>query len=99
MIQAAPARNRGGQGERPKSLAPKCSGRQAKNSKTSPATRSIARRGDGRCLGLAAAVESDAVELHALVDEPEAKLLGDPALQRLQLFIDELDDIAGLDVD
>ena len=47
----------------------------------------------------AAAVEGDAVQLHAMVDEAEAELLGDPLLQRLELLVDELDDLAGLDVD
>ena len=49
--------------------------------------------------GLAVAVEGDAVELHPVVDEPEAELLGDPLLQLFQLLVDELDDLAGLDVD
>ena len=52
-----------------------------------------------RPAGLAVAVEGDAVKLHAVVDEAEAELLGDPLLQRLELVVDELDDIAGLDVD
>ena len=34
-----------------------------------------------------------------MVDQAEAELLGDPLLQRLQLVVDELDDVAGLDVD
>ena len=34
-----------------------------------------------------------------MVDEAEAELLGDPLLQRLELVVDELDDVAGLDVD
>ena len=34
-----------------------------------------------------------------MVDEAEAELLGDPPLQRFELLVDELDDIAGLDVD
>ena len=49
--------------------------------------------------GSAVAVERDAVELHAVVDEAEAELLGDPPLEHLQLLVDELDDLAGLDVD
>ena len=48
---------------------------------------------------LAVAVEGDAVELHAMVDEAKAELLGDPFLQRFELIVDELDDVAGLDVD
>src|SRR3954447_18337623 len=53
------------------------------------------RRGEG----LAIAVEGDAVELHPMIDEAEAKALGDALLKRLQLVVDELDDPAGLDVD
>ena len=34
-----------------------------------------------------------------MIDEAEAELRGDPPLQLLQLLVDELDDIAGLDVD
>ena len=34
-----------------------------------------------------------------MVDEAEAELFGDPLLKHLQFIIDELDDIAGLDVD
>jgi len=41
----------------------------------------------------------DAVQLHAVIDQAEAELLGDPALERLQLLVDELEDVAGLDVD
>ena len=48
---------------------------------------------------LAVAVAGDAVELHAMVDEPEAELLRNPFLQRLQLVVDELDDIARFHVD
>ena len=47
----------------------------------------------------ALAVGGDAVQLHAMVDQAEAELLGDLLLKRLQLLIDELDDVAGLDVD
>src|SRR5215212_8784937 len=45
------------------------------------------------------AVERDAVQLHAMVDEAEAELLGNALLQRLELVVDELDHLAGLDVD
>ena len=34
-----------------------------------------------------------------MVDEAEAELFGDALLEHLQLVVDELDDIAGLDVD
>ena len=39
-------------------------------------------------LGLAVAVEGDAVQLHAMVDEAEAKLLRDPLLQCFEFVID-----------
>ena len=64
-----------------------------------PAMRAAARAASRRGCGLAVAVEGDAVKLHAVVDEAEAELLGDPLLQRLELLVDELDDVAGLDVD
>ena len=48
---------------------------------------------------LAVAVERDAVQLHPMVNEPEAELLGNPPLKRLQLFVDELDDVSRLHVD
>src|SRR5688500_15075898 len=47
----------------------------------------------------AVAVEGDAVELHPVIDEPEAELFGDPLLKKLELVIDKFDDIARLDVD
>ena len=34
-----------------------------------------------------------------MIDEAEAEPLGDPLLQRFQFVVDELDDVAGLDVD
>ena len=53
--------------------------------------------GVGACS--AAAVERDAVKLHPVIDEAEAKLFRDLLLQRLELLVDELDDLAGFDVD
>src|SRR5438309_4719070 len=49
--------------------------------------------------GLAIAVEGDAVQLHPMVDEAKPELLGDPLLQGLEIIVDELDDIACLDID
>src|SRR5213075_2236624 len=67
-------------------------------SSSSPAMRSIARA--LRCpLGLSIAVGPDAVQLHAVIDEPEAEPLCDPLLQFLELVIDELDDVARFDID
>ena len=37
-------------------------------------------------------VEGDAVELHPVIYEPGAELLGDPLLEKLELVIDEFDD-------
>ena len=34
-----------------------------------------------------------------MIDEAEAELFGDPPLEHLELLVDELDDLAGLDVD
>jgi hypothetical protein len=45
------------------------------------------------------AVAGDAVQLHAVIDEAKAELLGDSFLQRFELVIDEFDDVAGFDVD
>ena len=54
----------------------------------------------GRTAGASAvAAEGDAVELHAMVNQTEAKLLGDALLKRLEFVVDELNDVAGLDVD
>ena len=44
-------------------------------------------------------VEGDAVQLHTVIDQPEAQLFSDLLLQLFQFRIDELDDIAGFDVD
>ena len=52
-----------------------------------------------RARALLLAVDGDAVQLHPVVDEPEAELFRDPLLKLLELLVDELDDIAGLDVD
>lgn len=45
------------------------------------------------------AVERDAVQFHAMIDQAKAQLLGDAALQNFELLIDELYHVAGLDVD
>src|SRR6478672_7895913 len=50
-------------------------------------------------LGLALAIEGDAVELHPMVDEAEAEPLRNALLQSLELVVDELKDVAGLDID
>src|SRR6476646_4235697 len=66
------------------------------NSRAAAAMRSVA-RALGR--GLAIAVEADAVQLHPVVNEAEAEPLRNPLLERFQLVVDELDHVAGLDVD
>ena len=47
----------------------------------------------------ALAVNGDAVKFHAMVDQAEAKLFGDPLLEKFKLLVDELDHVAGFDVD
>ncbi len=44
-------------------------------------------------------VGADAVKFHTMVDEAIAQLLGDLALQRLELGVDEFDHLAGFDID
>jgi hypothetical protein len=69
MAQVTLAKNRLGQGERPKSaLVIRWTGARIANSKNAQAMRSTART-FGR--GLAIAVDGDAVKLHPMVDEPE----------------------------
>src|SRR5690348_912158 len=72
-------------------------GAMTTNSSSRPAIRRTARA--FRAGALPVAIERDPVELHAVIDEAEAELLGDPLLEHLELVIDELDDVAGLDVD
>src|SRR5579864_2763742 len=48
---------------------------------------------------LPVAIESYPVELHPVIDEAEAELFGNPLLELLELVVDELDDVSGLDVD
>src|SRR5215210_5984546 len=94
---AAPLMNRLGQRDLPAKLLNRCGTMQSRNQSPRPASRAKARRREDGCSAIA--VEGDAVQLHAVIDEPEAELLGDPLLQRLELVVDELDDVAGLDVD
>src|SRR5437867_4226066 len=85
MIQAAAPRNHCGHGERrSNSFVATCTGAQKTNKASSPAIRSTARALRRTPTGLAIAVEGDAVKLHAMIDEPEAELFGDPFLQRFQ---------------
>ena len=95
--QATPARKRLGQDERrSRALVARWIGAITANSPKAAAMRATA-RAFGR--GLAVAIERDAVELHAMVDEAEAEFLRDPLLQGLELIVDELENIARLDVD
>src|SRR6476646_1563141 len=55
-------------------------------------------RSRARC-GLAIAIEGDAVELHPVIDEAVAELFGDALLQGFKFVVDELDDLACLDID
>ena len=45
------------------------------------------------------AIDRDAIELHAVVDEAVAQFLGDAPLEHFELLVDELDHGPGLDVD
>src|SRR6478735_6335086 len=99
-IRAAAARNHCGQGERESSQRDnKWSGAHNTNSNRTPATRRAARPLRRALSGSAIAVEGDAVQLHAVVDEAEAELFGDALLQQLELVVGELDHVSGLDVD
>src|SRR5215213_902388 len=100
MIHAAAPRNRGGTGERrSSSLSARWIGAQARSSRTSPAMRRTARPFRRAFVSLAIAIEGDAVELHAMIDEAKAELFGDALLEHFQLIVDELDHVAGLHVD
>src|SRR5690242_5544331 len=97
MIQAAAPRKRDGHGDRPAmTLVAMWTGASTTNSTTSPAMRRTAR---ALRRGLAVAIEGDAVKLHAMVDEAVAEPFGNPLLQCFKLVVDELDHIAGLDID
>ena len=74
------------------------SGATTTNNRIRSATRPAARRFE-LSLRLAIAVDRDAVELHAMIDEAKAELFGDALLERFQLIVDELDHVAGLHVD
>src|SRR5438128_1760475 len=100
ISHATAPRNCGGTGERPsRSLVAICTGAHSTNNKMTAATRSAARTGDEPLGVLTIAVLGDAVQLHAVIDEAEAELLGDALLKRFELVIDEFDDVAGLNVD
>ena len=99
-IQAPARRKRCGHGEWPVSaLVTRWNGAQARNRRISPAIRRAARNVRRAGAALMVAVEGDAVQLHPMVDEAEAQPLRDPLLQFFQLVVDELDYLAGLDVD
>ncbi len=81
MIQAEAARNHCGHGDRPNSsFVTTWIGPQTANSSSSPAIRIPARALRRTPPGLAVAGERDAVQLHSVVDEAEAELLGDALL-------------------
>ena len=52
-----------------------------------------------RAAGSIFAFKPHAVQFHPVVDQPVAEPFGDLALQRLQLRIDEFDNLAGFDID
>ena len=99
-IQRRCARKRRGHGERPSSSLRRDVNRRAdEEQQDQPGNAQDRARRSAVRAGSAIAVEGDAVELHAVVDEAEAELLGDPLLQHFELLVDELDDIAGFDID
>ena len=99
-IHAAEARKRRGQPDRPNNnFVRTWMGPTVANNSRSKRLRMAARSWELLDGALAVAVERDAVQLHSMVDEPEAELLGNPPLKRLQLFVDELDDVSRLHVD
>ena len=53
--------------------------------------RKIASPFRGTARALSVAIERDAVQLHAMVDEAEAELFGDALLQRFEFVVDELE--------
>src|SRR4051794_25381566 len=96
-IQPAAARKRGGHRERPSSsLVARWTGARTANNPISAAIRTAARNVRRALAGSAIAVEGDAVQLHSVVDEAEAELLGNLLLKQLEFVVGELDDIAGL---
>src|SRR5687767_2513402 len=95
-IQATPPRKRRGQGEEPSARLTRWKGTQTMSQ---PASASRRRAASGREEPLAAAIEGDAVKLHAVVDQAEAELLGDLLLQGLEFLVMELDHLAGFHVD
>src|SRR5438067_9209101 len=100
MIHAAAPRNHGGQRERrSRCFVTMCTGAQKANSIARPARRRTARKLRRAPPALAIAVEGDAVQLHAMIDEAEAELFGNSFLQRFELIVDEFDHIARFDVD
>src|SRR5687767_3659841 len=85
QIAAAPRMKRRGQRERPRILLSKWGRMQKKNQRPRPAIRANARRRDD--CGSATPVDSDAIQLHAMVDEAETELLGDALLEHFKLLI------------
>ena len=100
MIQPAAARKREGQRDRPKSaFVRRWIGPRTANRQMSPAIRKPARELRPAPPDLSIAVERDAVQLHAMVDEAKAELLGDTLLKRFKFVVDELDYVAGFHID
>src|SRR5688572_24331089 len=78
-IHAEAARNLGGHPERPKRRFVRTwIGPMTANNSRSRTLRSAARTREVSDAASAVAVEGDAVQLHAMIDEAEAELFGDP---------------------
>ena len=69
------------------------------NSNRSRTLRIAARNCELLAAVLAVALEGDAVELHAVIDEAEAELFGNALLELLQFLVDEFDHRTRFDVD
>src|SRR5690606_31019466 len=88
---------------RPSARASRCSGTARANVWIMAAARNRTRTAGHRLwpgtAGSAFAVDADAVEFHAVIDQAIAELLGDLALQGFQFGIDEFEHLAALHVD
>ena len=100
IIHAAAARNREGHRERPvMALVTRWIGARTAKSATRPAIRAAPRGFSRAGEDSAIAVDGDAVQFHAVVDEAKAELLCNPFLQCLEFIVDELNYGTRLHVD
>src|SRR3546814_1227141 len=83
---------------RPRARQQRCGTIRNSSASTIAARRTTERQVIG-ARSVALAIEGDTIKFHAVIDEAIAEPFGDDLLQRLELRIDEFDDLAGLDVD